>query len=71
MVVPAQEREAEKKRAELEDAKKALEAKKAEEQQKERELKEITDQIKGVHHSPHQRPHQPWLGRVFDLHIMT
>ncbi len=43
-----QEREAEKKQAELEAAKRSLDAKKAEEQQKERELSQIRDKIKGA-----------------------
>ena len=43
-----QEKEAERKQAELEAAKRSLDAKKAEEQQKERELSQIRDKIKGA-----------------------
>ncbi len=43
-----QEKEAERKQAELEAAKRALDAKKAEEQQKESELSQIRDKIKGA-----------------------
>lgn len=43
-----QEKEAEKKQAELDAAKRALDTKKAEEQQKERELAQIQEKIKGM-----------------------
>ncbi len=42
-----QEKEAERKQAELEAAKRALDAKKADEEEKERELAQIHEKIKG------------------------
>ncbi len=55
----SQAKEAERKQAELEDARQALERKKAEEQRAEKELQQVEDQIKGARSTSQSQQSEP------------